>query len=150
MKIETWTTKVWGSTRCVYESSKFSGHELKVNAGGYCSVHYHEQRANRFIVDSGVIAVVEFYAWEIDRRILTKGQTADVPSLIPHQFQVIQTGVVREEYWADRGGEVRQDDIARLTDWKGDVVEGGTVDDVEQLQTLAQETMRIQCLRQDT
>jgi mannose-6-phosphate isomerase-like protein (cupin superfamily) len=129
MKHETWVTKCWGSTRCIYESSQFSGHELQVKAGGYCSVHYHEQRANRFIVDSGVIAVVEFYAWWAKRRILTSGKTHDVPSLVPHQFQVLQDGKIREEYWADRGGTVTQDDIVRLID--GDVI--GNIEDFPEL-----------------
>ncbi len=66
-----------------------------------------------------------------------------IPSMVVHQFQVLQDGEIREEYWADRGGEVRQDDIVRL-------VEGGIVRDIEDLRTLAEETMRIKCLRQDT
>lgn len=116
-----WSDKVWGKTRCVYESSQFSGHWLVVKAGGYSSVHYHCDRANRFIVDSGKIAVVEFYAWRIKRQILRKGQQLDIPSLVPHQFQVLEDGIIREEYWADRGGEVEHDDIVRLC-------KGGMVD----------------------
>ena len=131
-------TKVWGSTRCVYESSKFSGHELNVHRRGYTSIHIHKMRKNRLIIESGVIAIVTFCAWQIDRTILTVGKTFDVPSLVPHQFQVIQDGMIREEYWADRGGSVEQDDIVRL-------VEGGMVDDIERFQTLAQDILRAQC-----
>jgi len=135
MKIETWVTKVWGSTRCIYESSKFSGHELKVKKGGYCSVHWHDDRANDFIVESGVIAVVTFYGWKIRRVILTKGKHFTVVSSVPHQFQVLQDGTIREEYWSDCGGDVEHDDITRLT-------EGGMIDDIEQFHTLAEDTLR--------
>lgn len=132
---EVWIEKVWGRTRCVYESDVFSGHELEVKQCGYCSVHYHANRANRFIVNQGVIAVVTFHAWKIKRTILTVGKTFDVPSLVPHQFQVIQSGRIREEYWSDCGGDVDKHDIVRLT-------QGGIVDDLEELKELAASTIR--------
>ncbi len=125
-----WNSKVWGHTRCVYESDVFSGHELEVEQGGYCSVHYHLERANRFIVESGVIAVIVFYAWKTQQHMVTKGKSFDVPSQVVHQFQVYQSGRIREDYWADRGGRVRKNDIVRLA-------EGGMVDNIEDFKTLA-------------
>lgn len=110
----TWEQKVWGKTRCVYDSDVFSGHQLIVDQGGYCSVHYHQQRANRFIVESGKIGVVIYRAWDISVEILDAGERFDVPSLIVHQFLVYESGVVREDYWADRGGVVSKEDIVRL------------------------------------
>lgn len=124
-----WTSKAWGRTRPIYDSDVFCGHELDVEQGGYSSVHYHQHRANKFIVDSGVIAVVVFWGWRSESVMLTKGQDFTLPSLVVHQFQVYQSGRVREEYWADRGGKVSQQDIIRLS-------EGGKVSDIEELKTL--------------
>jgi len=108
-----WETKDWGRTRCTLKGDLGSLHELEVIEGGYCSVHYHRQRANRFIVKSGSIAVVSFYAWNIERMILTAGNVLDIPSHVVHQFQVISEGKVFEHYYRD-GGKVRNDDIVRL------------------------------------
>lgn len=108
-------TKAWGSTECLISCPLYSRHRLEVLAGGYSSIHWHAERANRFHVESGTIAVVTFHAWRYDRLVLTVDNSCDVPSLVPHQFQVIEGGVIVEEYWPDRGGAVREDDIVRLT-----------------------------------
>ena len=121
MSLGEWEVKpAWGRTRCTHDSPLYSRHELEVEAGGTCSVHYHRHRGNRFFVVSGSIAVVEYFAWEAERTILTAGNTLDVPALVVHQFQVIQSGACVEEYWPDRG-PVRNDDIVRLCEgrrWK--------------------------------
>jgi hypothetical protein len=117
-----WTNKVWGRTRCTVESDFYSLHELEVKAGGFCSVHYHEQRANRFLVRSGRITVVSFYAWMTRSVTLTEDEVYDVPSMVPHMFLVRDYGIVLEEYFADRGGRVHNSDIVRL-------IQGGHIDD---------------------
>lgn len=106
--------KAWGTTECLISGPLYSRHRLAVKTGGYSSVHYHVDRANRFIVESGSIAVAVFYAWRVERHVLTVDNTLDVSSLVPHQFQVLEDGIVVEEYWPDRGGSVREDDIVRL------------------------------------
>lgn len=117
----SWTEKVWGRTRELIDSPFYSKHELEVEAGGYCSLHFHKHRANRFTVVLGLIEIVEMLGPYITRTTLGPENTYDVPSLVPHMFIVHKTGVVFEEYFADRNGEVRRDDIMRL-------VEGGTQD----------------------
>jgi len=112
--------KVWGKTREVVDSPFYSKHELQVVAGGYCSLHYHRHRANRFIVVSGEIEVIEFYGPKIRRVRLGSENIHDVASLVPHLFAVYRDGIVFEEYFPDRGGVVKRDDIVRL-------VEGGKV-----------------------
>jgi hypothetical protein len=112
----TWETKVWGRTRELSFCSTFSKHELEVVAGGYCSLHLHRDRANRFIVKSGIIDVVELYGAHYKTTMLLPGASYEVPSLIPHFFVVHQTGVVYEEYFPDRGGEVKREDILRVVE----------------------------------
>lgn len=109
-----WTRKVWGQTRELIDSPFYSKHELEVVAGGFCSLHYHRHRANRFLVVSGEIEVVEVFGPQVVRTRLGPENTYDVPSLVPHMFIVYRSGVVFEEYFSDRGGQVRRDDIVRL------------------------------------
>lgn len=108
-----WEKKVWGRTRCLIKRPHYQLHQLEVEAG-FCSVHYHKQRANRFIVESGCIVVRHYFGEQSDNYCLSAGQEHDVPSLVVHRFRVIEPGTVFEEYWPDRGGEIETDDIVRI------------------------------------
>lgn len=110
-----WEEKAWGRTRTVIHTDLYSRHELEVVAGGYCSVHWHEHRANRFLVLEGAVLVIELYGWHERPTLLTADNVLEVSSLVPHQFQVIESGRIIEEYWPDRGGRVDLGDIVRLT-----------------------------------
>lgn len=123
--------KVWGRTRCLVSSEFYSAHLLDTNAGCYCSAHFHRERANRFICVSGRIAVVEWMPSGTVRTVLSADMTYDVPSLVLHQFQVLESGLVVEEYWPDRGGTVRDDDIVRLST-------GGTLEKDETWQAVTE------------
>jgi len=110
-----WAEKVWGRTRCTHCSDLYSRHELEVEMGGYCSFHFHNERANRFTVESGIVRVVCAFGWKICYKDLTAGNVLDVPSMVPHQFQVLEKGVMVEEYYPDRGDIVDDSDIIRLS-----------------------------------
>jgi hypothetical protein len=116
-----WVDKVWGRTKELVDSPFYSCHELEIVAGGYCSMHFHRHRANRFTVTSGLVEIVEFFGPFVIRTHLGPGNTYDVASLVPHMFIVHKSGAMFEEYFSDRGGQVRRDDIVRL-------VEGGKLD----------------------
>ncbi len=116
-----WVDKVWGRTRELVDSQFYSNHELEIVAGGYCSLHFHRHRANRFIIVSGLVEIVEFFGPFIVRTELGPENTYDVASLVPHMFIVHKSGAMFEEYFSDRGGPVRRDDIVRL-------IEGGKLD----------------------
>jgi len=111
-----WIKKVWGQTRLVIESPRFQRHELQTEAGGYCSWHYHDDRENLFVVESGMIAVLQLFGWKYTRRVLGVGESMFVPAKVVHQFQVIESGRVVEEYWpAEHRGTISLGDIERLT-----------------------------------
>lgn len=117
-RIGEWEKKCWGLTRCISHNDHHSAHELRTLAGWQCSLHRHQQRANSFFVDSGVIEVRLFGD---DRRDgvgyrVGPGKTFDVPSGVWHRFAVIESGTVFETYWPDRGGVVLLDDIERDPD----------------------------------
>lgn len=113
MKYES---KVWGKTCCIFHQPTCSVHRLEAQAGGFCSRHYHQYRANRFYVESGKIAV---NVWrdeqpEPARREVWRGEVFDVPSMVQHQFEVLESGTIWEIYWPDRGGVVDLSDIVRI------------------------------------
>lgn len=110
-----WQAKIWGSTKCLEESVFYSRHELILKAGGYCSFHFHKERANLFHIEYGVVRIVWVYAWRIESTLLSSGNHYDIPSLVPHQFQILEDGKMFEVYYPDRGGEVDNGDIVRLT-----------------------------------
>jgi len=113
--MEGYERKAWGWTKPVVVKDVFQEHNLVVEAGGYCSVHWHEHRANKFIVHSGRIAVVVFNGWTWKRRVLTSGDIMNVPSKVVHRFEVYQDGKVTEEYWPDRSETtISTDDIVRI------------------------------------
>jgi hypothetical protein len=118
-----WQDKVWGRTRAAFSNNLYSKHELETKAGGFCSLHYHSHRCNRFTIIAGQIEIVEFYGPSVRRQVLTDGNTFDVPSLVPHLFVSLADSSLIEEYYPDRGGVVSDDDIVRL-------ITGGFSDDL--------------------
>ena len=86
MKSE-WEQKIWGKTRCVeHDEGKYSKHELQVEKGGFCSVHWHSNKLNKFILKSGQVRIVWSYAWAIHWCDLELDSEFVMPSKIPHQF----------------------------------------------------------------
>ncbi len=116
-----WQEKIWGYTREVVNSPYFSRHELKLVAGGYCSLHYHETRSNNFHVTSGKVEIIQMYGPVVKRNFLTAGESQCIPSLVPHMFVVYEDGTMIEEYYSDRGMVIVLDDIIRI-------VAGGKLD----------------------
>lgn len=112
-----WEEKDWGWTRCKHKATpRYTLHELKTKEGGFCSFHYHNERGNVFRVLAGLVRVVWVFGWRIEHQLLSKDNSLFIPSLVPHQFQVLESGEMWEEYVPDRsGGRVSVDDIERLT-----------------------------------
>lgn len=112
-----WEPKPWGATRPVFENQIASVFECQTKRGGFSSVHYHEAKENVFLITGGAVAVVWFSAWVLQRRVLRIGESLAVPPLVPHQFQVIETGGMIEVYTQSGSQQpVERRDICRLTD----------------------------------
>lgn len=108
--------KCWGDSELIVDADMFQRHRLHVKRGGCCSIHYHKHRANRFHVVSGMIQVITLMGPNVSSVILAESMQYDVPSMVPHMFGVYRDGVVMEDYWPDRGGNVTSEDIVRLTE----------------------------------
>lgn len=116
-----WVHKVWGKTREIINTPYYMKHELHLIEGSYCSLHYHQYRANRFIIISGSITIVEVYGPWIKHTLLNAGDVYSVPSMVVHMFAVNKRGIMYEEYFGDRNNIINADDIIRI-------IEGGKID----------------------
>lgn len=102
--------KHWGWTTEIRPDLHF----LELEAGGYSSVHAHRARANLFAVHSGIVLIRLWWGTHEETVTLGAGEVFEVPSLVLHQFEVVEAGTMTELYYADRGGTVRSDDIVRF------------------------------------
>ena len=111
-------SKVWGTALHVFSDPHAAVSVLRTEKGAYCSKHFHSQRVNRFIAESGSIDVVEYDPggqFEISRIRLNPGDVHDVEAGVVHRFEVIESGVVVEVYFPQRPTDrVSHDDIVRL------------------------------------
>lgn len=117
MPLGVWQDKVWGRTKLTEGSGVASSHELHLMQGGYCSIHWHEQRDNHFRVLSGEVAVVQFRSFYMRTKILTpEANYALVMSRVPHMFLVLKPGTMIETYSVLPGDQFSLDDIIRVAD----------------------------------
>ena len=117
--------KIWGTTRVVFSANRYSKHYLVVKANSYCSLHYHESRANDFELIKGKVEVISFYGPQIKKSVLTAGNKLTIPSLVPHIFFAHEDSIMTEEYHADRGhNAIHESDIVRIMNGGKDTYEG--------------------------
>lgn len=110
--------KIWGKALHVFASPHAAVSILDTYHGGYCSRHFHAERVNRFVVQSGAIYVVEYDPGgtiEVSRTKLQSGDMHDVEAGVVHRFEVIDPGQVIEVYFpANQNCKVSHHDIVRL------------------------------------
>tara|TARA_R100000773_G_C4140306_1_gene67007 strand:+ start:32 stop:484 length:453 start_codon:yes stop_codon:yes gene_type:complete len=103
--------KVWGVTELIEGNNALEFHRIEMQKGGVCSKHLHRYKWNGFLVESGKINVK---VWQreydlVDETILGPGMYTKVKPGLYHQFEVLETGVAFELYWA----EFNHNDILR-------------------------------------
>jgi len=109
--------KLWGETQLIFCYNGVECHNLTIVENGFCSIHKHENKWNRFLVVSGLLEVKQ---WQLnvadmsappDTTVLKPGEICDVPPGAFHQFNALEQSFVIEMYWT----VLDIDDIARLT-----------------------------------
>jgi len=93
--------KVWGTTQLVFSHNDIEAHEIVVEAGGYCSRHYHKNKWNRFYVCSGSLIVRMFQENQVDETVVEEGETTDVPPGVLHEFEAREAAIAFEFYWTE-------------------------------------------------
>ena len=113
-----WQDKVWGRTKLIDSRAKgLAVFELELKKDTYCSFHYHRSRKNRFLVFKGSVRVVWCIGTQLRYKDLSSDNfSLDIPSMVAHQFQVLEDGMMREFYFSDDEKSVDLDDIVRLSE----------------------------------
>ena len=52
--------KDWGFRTRIHETPTFVLDRLHLKPGGFCTVHYHQQKYNKFYLESGTVQIEEF------------------------------------------------------------------------------------------
>jgi mannose-6-phosphate isomerase-like protein (cupin superfamily) len=95
--------KIWGVTRCTFQSETTLIFHASIKAGGFCSKHHHEGRYNDFYVVHGALLVL-FYKSAEDTlpkiRLVESGQRIVAPPHRWHRFYALTPVELIETYWS--------------------------------------------------
>ncbi len=92
--------KVWGSTSLIFANDLVECHLIEIKKGGFCSIHNHKYKWNRFVLVSGKLEISIFHKnGSIDRTVLEHSQITDVPPGVGHQFEALEDSEAIEIYW---------------------------------------------------
>jgi dTDP-4-dehydrorhamnose 3,5-epimerase-like enzyme len=113
--------KCWGEVRHIFDGP-VSVSLLRVEAGTFCSTHYHRKRWNRFFVVSGRVCLRFFASIEPGSNypetthilILSAGEFFSVPPMQTHSFEVLESGRIVETYWTEDDSPAEYGDIVRF------------------------------------
>lgn len=108
--------KPWGWTVDLIYEPTLQISLLDIDRAGFCSIHFHEEKQNRFLVRRGALSIFRDVDGVMVERILRAGDSIDIPAEMIHQFVARRNTRVLEIYTpAHRSAMVRRDDIVRLT-----------------------------------
>jgi tellurite resistance-related uncharacterized protein len=105
--------KVWGTTIKLYEGNNVEFHKIHAVKGGYCSMHCHQSKYNKFIVEKGALKITEMRNRENmleDITILKLGDEHVVQPGVYHMFEALEDTDAYEVYYV----ELDTNDIHRL------------------------------------
>lgn len=113
-----WTLKPWGRMRTILRNPAVEVVEAEIEAGGYCSLHYHNDKANAFLVISGCLKLKLYRDGELHAtHLLTReSMPFEVPAGVPHQFEATEETRLFEVYRPVADFPIRGDDIVRLSE----------------------------------
>jgi quercetin dioxygenase-like cupin family protein len=103
--------KIWGKTEALFGHNNVEIHRIEIDAGGYCSKHYHKNKWNMFFVESGELEVIVWNGDVQDSTILNAGESSAVPPGDFHQFRAVTDVIAFEVYWT----QLNANDIVRET-----------------------------------
>lgn len=93
--------KYWGETTKIYTGENCEVHYLNIKAGGFCSIHLHQTKWNRFYVISGTLKISIFRDGDKEEVYLSDGEITDIPPGVQHQFFAPNNCRCLEVYWTD-------------------------------------------------
>ncbi len=81
--------KLWGQERIIVNNDKYCGKVLMVNPGYQCSLHYHYDKDETFLVIHGqvVLETMRHEGMILEEEILEMGDVFHLPANTPHRFR---------------------------------------------------------------
>jgi quercetin dioxygenase-like cupin family protein len=109
--------KAWGEKHNIFYNHAIAVDRLHIRKGGYCSLHSHEFKYNRFYVETGKLLIRMAINNDIKNFIVGPGDECpykifDVPPGRIHQFQALEETICIEMAYA----KVVENDIKRLNE----------------------------------
>jgi mannose-6-phosphate isomerase-like protein (cupin superfamily) len=115
--VEPTTSKTWGSSTRVFYDGRLQVEKIRIKAGGYSSIHLHDDKVNQFCVVEGTLTVNIFDETNevVDVYTLGPTDTCAIDARVRHQFLAETDVSGYEMYWPSGTNSVRPDDIERFT-----------------------------------
>ena len=84
--------KFWGSESWIVNNEFYCFKELYLLKDKFCSLHYHKQKDETFIIQSGIVGM------EVDsvKRIMSVGESIRIKPNVIHRFTGIQDSIIYE------------------------------------------------------
>ena len=102
--------KGWGDEHVIHSNSNYCVKILELNKGGKCSLHFHKIKEESFLVLEGKVQISLKYNLQEENIILNKGESIDIPPLLPHRFEALVDSKILEASNEDR----EEEDLVRV------------------------------------
>ena len=110
MNKESKIMKVWGIRDRAHLSDKCEIDILTLLPNSNCSVHYHKEKANKFIVIEGIVFIKTGFG-EVELR---KGDRLTVEAPLIHQFRTKKESAILLEIAYTTKKKIKSNDIIRI------------------------------------
>ena len=102
------TRKIWGTKHRLLETSKTEIDLLYLEKQSACSIHYHKNKINRFVLLKGKVGIKS----DLGETMLQINQPFDVEPPLTHQFVIYEDSIMIEIAFV-KSGKINDKDIFR-------------------------------------
>lgn len=98
MRLEGFVEKGWGHELIWATNDKYCGKLMKFNKDAMCSMHFHSEKDETWLVLSGkfIVKYIDTKDATVHEKILTESMIWHNPPLLPHQVICIEEGALIE------------------------------------------------------
>ena len=106
----TATPKGWGEELIIHANENYCVKILTLHRGGECSLHFHTEKEESFLVLEGKVEVELFFNLERSIVTLEEGESLDIPPFMAHRFKAVVDSKLLEASNQDR----EEEDLIRI------------------------------------
>ncbi len=115
--------KVWGSEEWIINTDKYCFKKLNLNKGFQCSIHFHKNKDETFIIESGKV-LMEF---DDQTKLMMPGDKIRIMPGVKHRFSGVENSVIIEvsthHEEDDSYRDTQSREIENFENWKQEVLE---------------------------